>query len=191
MKAFVLVAALFLSNAWAQKEEVHTYKIDAAHTSVVFKINHLGFSNVWGQIPGATGTFTINEAKPEKSTLEVSLDADKVNTHEPKRDKHLKSPDFFNSKQFPKIIFKSKSVKKLDANKYEISGELTMHGATKPLTIVFQRARTGQDPWGNTRTGGETSFKIKRSDFGMNFMIGENQVGDEVEMFVSLEGIRQ
>ena len=188
----ILTAACFLSVfANAQKDESATYKIDASHTAVVFKISHLGFSHTYGQFPDVAGSFTINESKPEKSTLELSMDVDKINTFDAKRDKHLKSPDFFNSKQFPKITFKSKSVKKVSANNYEISGDLTMHGVTKPLTFTFVRSRTGQDPWGNTRTGGDTTFKVKRSDFGMTYMQGENQIGDEVELIVSVEGIRK
>ncbi len=191
MMHMVFVVSFFLALPVFAAEDVQKFKIDESHTSVVFKISHLGFSYTYGQFPGVDGSFTINEAKPEASTLEVNLDVDKITTHNAKRDKHLKSPDFFNSKQFSKITFKSKSVKKTGANKYEISGDLTMHGVTKPLTLTFSRSRTGSDPWGNTRTGGDTSFKVKRSDFGMNFMQGENQVGDEVEIMISLEGIKQ
>ncbi|MCB0411115.1 MAG: YceI family protein, partial [Bdellovibrionales bacterium] len=83
------------------------------------------------------------------------------------------------------------SVKKTSGNDYEVSGKLTMHGVTKPLSFTFHRSRTGKDPWGKTRTGGEADFTIKRSDFGMNYMQGENQLSDEVKVTVSVEGVKQ
>src|SRR6185312_4699589 len=100
------------------------YKVDPAHTSVVFKINHLGFSSLYGHMTVAEGKFTLDEAKPEKSSVELTLNADTVNTFVQKRDDHLKSPDFFNSKQFPTINFKSTAVKKT-GKKYVIAGDLT------------------------------------------------------------------
>lgn len=186
--AFVSILAFGLAAVSAQADN---YKIDGSHTSVVFKINHLGFAHIYGQFADVSGSFVIDEAAPEKSSFDLVIKTDSLITHAPKRDQHLRSPDFFNTKQFPKITYKSKSVKKLDGSKYELTGDFTMLGVTKPLTVVFQRLRTGKDPWGMTRTGGDASFKIKRSDFGMNFMQGENQLADEVEVFVSLEGIKQ
>lgn len=190
MKNLFVLAIGFLvgAAAFAQTEK---YNIDPAHTSVVFKIDHLGFSDVYGMFPGVSGKFEIDEAKPENSKIDIKIKADSVSTHEAKRDKHLKSPDFFNVKQNKEITFKSKSVKKAGDKTYQVTGDLTLNGVTKPLSFEFKRYRTGQDPWGKTRTGGATSFKVKRSDFNMNFMQGENQLGDEVEMIVSLEGVRE
>ncbi|MGZ3724025.1 MAG: YceI family protein, partial [Bdellovibrionales bacterium] len=170
---FATLALAFSVPAFAD-----TYKIDPAHTSIVFKISHLGFSHVYGMIPGAEGKFTIDEAKPEKSSLELTLKADQITTNDKKRDEHLHSPDFFNVKQFPVISFKSKTVKKSGKN-FEIAGDLTMHGVTKPVTFTFNQLATGKDPWGNVRTGGDATFKVKRSDFGMTFMNEPGKVGDE------------
>ena len=188
-----MVGFMVGASAWAaspKKDEVMSFKLDPSHTAIIFKINHLGFSNTYGQFPGTEGTFTINDLKPEKSTLDLMIKTDSVTTLEKKRDEHLRSPDFFNVKQFPAITFKSKSVKKTDATHYEITGDLTLHGVTKPVTFVFNRFKTDKDPWGNLRTGGETSFKIKRTDYNMNFMSEPGKVGDEVEMMISLEGIK-
>jgi len=193
MKAFKLVG-LFLGTLLLSHQvsaEVHKYAIDPSHTSVVFKITHLGFSPVYGQFAKSQGSFTIDEAKPEKSAFDVTVFTDSVNTHEAKRDKHLRSPDFFNSKQNPKITLKSKSVKKTGEDTYDITADLTLNGVTKPVSFAFKRFRTGQDPYGKVRTGGETSFKIKRSEFKMNYMQGENQLSDEVEILIGLEGIRE
>lgn len=185
MKRLALTLVLALSlPAFAD-----SYKIDPAHTSIVFKIKHLDFSHVYGMIPGADGKFTIDEAKPEKSSLEITLKMDQITTHEKKRDEHIKSPDFFNVKQFPTATLKSKSVKKTGDKKYEVSGELTMHGVTKPVTFTFERLGTGKDPWGNVRTGGDVMMKLKRSDFGMNFM-NDGKLGDEVDLMISTEGTK-
>lgn len=188
MRSLIITALIFASSL--SMAEAHKYTVDAVHTAVIFKISHLGFSNTYGRFTGVEGSFTIDEDKPEKSTLEMKIKADSINTDDAKRDKHLKGPDFFNSKQNKFITFNSKSVKKTKDSVYQISGDLTLNGVTRPLTIEFKRSRTGQDPWGKTRTGGDTTFKIKRSDFNMNYMQGENQLGDEVEMIISLEGIR-
>lgn len=186
---WVFLPALILFSAAATGLDV--YKIDPSHTSVVFKVDHLGFSYVYGQFPKVEGEFKVDEKNPAKSSLNVFIDANSITTHDEKRDKHLRSPDFFNVKQYPKITFKSDSVKKVKGDQYEIAGKLTLHGVTKPVKFTFNRARTGKDPWGNTRTGGEAQFIIKRSDFGMNYMQGENQVGDEVALLLSVEGIKQ
>jgi polyisoprenoid-binding protein YceI len=188
MRVILVLAAFLVSLSTSAFAE--NFKIDPAHTAVVFKISHLGFSSVYGMFPGTEGKFSIDDAKPEKSSLELTIKTDTVSTMDKKRDEHLRSPDFFNVKQFPDITFKSKSVKKVDAKHYEISGDLTMHGATKPVAFTFSRFNTGKDPWGNMRTGGETSFKVKRSDYGLTFMNGPGQVGDEVELMISVEGTK-
>lgn len=182
------IVAIFATGAAAELEK---YKIDPAHTSVVFKINHMGFANVYGMFSGVTGTFQVDDAKPENSKIDIKVKADTVLTNEAKRDKHLKSPDFFNVKQNKEIAFKSTSVKKSGDGIYAVTGDLTLNGVTKPVSFDFKRGRTGKDPWGSTKTGGDTSFKVKRSDFGMNFMQGENQLGDEVELMISVEGFRE
>jgi polyisoprenoid-binding protein YceI len=184
VSSFVL---LFSSSLWA---EVSTYKVDATHASIVFRVSHLGFSSVYGMIPGAEGTFKFDDAKPENSSLEVSVKADAINTHDKKRDDHLRGPDFFNVKQFPKITLKSKSVKKIGDKKYEVAADLSMHGETKPVTFVFDLLKVGKDPWGKDRIGGETKFAIKRSDFKMTYMNKPEELGDSVDMIVSLEGVK-
>jgi polyisoprenoid-binding protein YceI len=112
-----------------------------------------------------------------------------VDTAVEKRDTHLKSPDFFNTGEYPTVSFKSKSVKKLNEAVYEVSGDLTLLGKTRPITVEVNATGAGKDPWGNFRRGFETSFSINRSDFGMTFMMGG--VSDEVNLTVSVEGIRQ
>jgi len=185
MRSLVLLAAFVSSAAFAEN-----FNIDPAHTEVVFKVGHMGFSNVIGQFTKVDGKFTLDEKNPGKSSVELTIDADSVSTNNAKRDEHLRSPDFFNVKQFPKITFKSKSVKKTDGNHYEVAGDLTMHGVTKPVSFSFNHMGTGADPMGKVRAGGELMFKVKRSDFGMNFMAGPKAISDEIEVMVDVEGVK-
>lgn len=167
-----------------------TYKLDPGHSSIVFRVKHLDIAYVYGRFNGPTGSFVFDESSPSKSTVEMQAEAKNVDTAVEKRDTHLKSPDFFNAAEHPSVSFKSKSVKKLDDTTYEVSGDLTLLGKTRPITVKAQATGAGKDPWGNYRRGFETSFSIKRSEFGMGFMVGKG-VSDEVNLTVSVEGIRQ
>lgn len=189
MKAFVILASLVLSQF--ASAATSTWEVDSGHASVVFKVNHLGFSNVYGFLPGLEGKITLDEAKPEKSSFDLKIPAvEKISTFNDKRDVHLRGPDFFNTKQFGAMTLKSKSVKK-SGNTFDITADLTMHGVTKPVSFKFTQNKTDKDPWGNIRTGGDTSFKVKRTDFGMTYMSKPGEVGDEVEMMVSLEAVKK
>ena len=177
--------AILSSSAYAAE----TYKLDPGHTSIVFRVKHLGVAYVYGRINGPTGSFTFDESSPSNSAIEVQAEAKNVDTALEKRDTDLKSPDFFNAGEHPLVSFKSKSVKKLSENTYEVSGDLTLLGKTRPIKVEANATGAGKDPWGGFRRGFETSFSIKRSDFGMDFMMGG--VSDEVNLTVSVEGIRQ
>ena len=177
--------AIFSVSAYAAE----TYKLDPAHTSVVFRVKYVGVTYVYGRFNGPTGSFVFDESSPSKSSIEMQVNAKDVDTAVEKRDKHLKSPDFFNAAEYPLVSFKSSSVKKLNTDTYEVSGNITLLGQSRPLSVKVQGTGSGKDPWGNFRRGFETSFTIKRSDFGMNFMLGG--VSDEVVITVSVSGIRQ
>ncbi len=185
--SFLLALCLFSPLSMAEPEK---YTIDPLHSSVVFKIDHLGFSYVYGMFGDISGTAMVDEKNPKNSSLDVTIKTASINTNVDKRDEHLRSPDFFNAKQFPNITFKSESIKKGKGGKYEVTGTFELHGVKKKMTVPLERHRTGKDQDGKTRTGGSADFTVKRSDFGMNFMQGENMVGDVVHLFVSLEAIK-
>ena len=166
-----------------------TYKLDPAHTSIVFRVKHLGIAYVFGRFNGPTGAIVFDETSPSKSAVEMQAETKNVDTAVEKRDNHLRSPDFFNAGEYPLVSFKSKSVKKLSENTYAVSGDLALLGKTRPITVEVHATGAGKDPWGNFRRGFQTSFSIKRSDFGMDFMM--DGVSDEVHLTVSVEGIRQ
>ena len=188
--AGILITAIILSAGFLNPAvAADTYKLDPAHTSVVFRVKHLDVANVYGRFNGPNGSFVFDGASPADSSIEMQVNAQNVDTAVEKRDNHLRSPDFFNAAEYPVIHFKSSEVKKAGSNSYEISGDLTLLGKTRPITVKARQTGEGKDPWGNYRCGFMTSFTVKRSEFGMNFMMGG--VGDDVLLTVSVEGIRQ
>lgn len=183
----IVLVLLAVSSMPAYAAE--TYTLDPAHTSVVYRIKYSGVTFVYGRFNGPTGNFVYDEATPANSSIEMQVDANNIDTAVEKRDNHLKSPDFFNAAEYPLVTFKSTSVKKLSSDTYQVSGDLTLLGKSRQLTVTAKHTGSGKDPWGNFRRGFETSFTIKRSDFGMDFMLGG--VSDEVTITVSVSGIRQ
>lgn len=187
LPAMAGVAMLMLQVG--QVRAADALKVDPTHSFVTFRVQHLGVSHVWGRFDNPTGTIVIDDADPSKSKFEIEVKASSVDTGNEKRDGHLKNADFFNAKQFPAIAFKSTSVKSSGDNKFEVTGDLTLHGVTKPLTVTIERVGAG-DKGGQFgyRAGFDTAFSIKRSDFGMTNMVGP--VGDDVNLWISLEATK-
>jgi len=190
MQARTLVVACGLVGLLAASARAaDNYQVDPVHAAVVFRVKHLGVGYTYGRLNEVGGRLVLDEEDPANCVFEVQAEADSVDTGNAKRDQHLKGPDFFNAKEFPAVTFRSKQVKKADASTYEVAGELTLHGVTKPVTVKLQRVGTGKDPWGGYRTGFEGSLTVKRSDFGMKFM--PEGVGDEVWLLIGFEALRQ
>jgi polyisoprenoid-binding protein YceI len=183
---FLSFAALIVLAAPAVRAD--DYVLDSAHAAVSFQISHLGLSLTHGRFKEMKGSFSIDSTKPAASKFELVVKADSVDTDNAKRDEHLRSPDFFNAKQHPVVSFKSTSVKPAKDG-YEVTGDLTLHGVTKPITVKLMGGKTAEFPKGITRTGYSTAFTIKRSEFGMDKAL--DAVGDDVEISVSFEGTRK
>ena len=166
-----------------------TYNVDTDHTYIMFRVKHLDVGYSYGRFNGPSGTFVFDESLPSNSSIEMQVKTEGVDTNVEKRDNHLRSPDFFNAAEHPVITFKSTSVKKTSSDSYAVAGNLTLLGTTRPISMVARDTGAGKDPWGKYRRGFETTFTIKRSEYGMNFML--NGVSDEVDITVSVEGIRQ
>jgi len=187
MKPLTLVVALVSAFALSANA-ADTFKVDSVHSFVMFSVQHLGIANTYGRFNDITGTVVFDKDNPAKSSVEVSVPIESLDTHNSIRDRSLKSPDFFNAKQFPTMTFKSTKVEG-SGDTLEVSGDLTIRGVTKPLTVDFKKGGEGKGVFGEMRGGGETRFTIKRSDFGMNFQQGA--VGDEVSIILSLEGVKK
>lgn len=188
MKPSKLLLIILLSALALTGRAADTYKVDPVHSSLLFGIMHLGITNVYGRFNDVSGEMVFDKEDPSKSSINLAVKVESIDTHEPKRDQHLKSPDFFNVKQFPTMTFKSTKVE-ANGDDYKITGDFTLRGVTKPITVDFKKGAEAKGMQGEIRTGGEARFMIKRSDFGMNFM--PEAVGDEVKILVSLEGIKQ
>ena len=169
----------------AAKGAAETFSVDQVHSTIIFRINHLGVSEFYGRINSPFGEFTLNPEDPGASSFNVQVKAQNVDTGSSRRDGHLKSADFFNAKQFPDITFKSKSVKKKSGNVYQVTGELTLHGVTKPITVDLEHIGTKNTRMGR-RSGFHTTFSISRSEFGINYM--PQGLGDEITIMIGIEG---
>jgi len=178
-----LVSAFVLSANAAD-----TFKIDPVHTFVLFSVQHLGIANTYGRFNDVSGTVVFDRDTPSKSSVELLVKVESLDTHSEIRERSLKSPDFFDVKQFPTMTFKSTKVEG-SGDTLTVSGDLTIHGVTKPMTVDFKKGGEGKGVFGEMRGGGETHFTIRRSDFGMNFQQGA--IGDEVNIILSLEGIKK
>jgi polyisoprenoid-binding protein YceI len=185
-----MLVAAFSSGSAVRADE---FAIDNSHTSIIFGVSHLGYSITYGRFNKISGAFTLDAKGPEASTFQVAIDVASIDTNDAKRDEHLKGPDFFNSGEFPVISFKSTKVapRKTETGiVLDVTGDLTLHGVTKPVTLELQKLGEGPGPGGNDfRTGFSGTAKLKRSDFGMTNMLGG--VGDEVAVTISIEGIRK
>lgn len=164
------------------------YEVDSVHSSVVFRIRHLGVSYAYGRFNDIRGRFAFDDADPAKSVIDISVKVDSIDTANSDRDKHLKSAEFFNVAEHPTIAFKSVKVEKLADNKYKAAGEMTLRGVTKPLTVELERVGSVDHPKLGVRSGFETVFTIKRGDFGLDAAAG--MLGEEVRLMVSIEGVR-
>jgi len=184
--AALAVAVALASPALA----ADTYQFDKAHTTVGFQVRHI-FTMLGGKFQDFSGTIKVDRAKPESSSVEFTIQAASIFTNEPKRDEHLKSPDFFDVASHPTITFKSTSMKPGANNVYQVTGDLTMRGVTKSITIPVTFLGEGKDPWGNEKIGFETSTTLNRKDYGINWNKTLDQggvlVGDEVKVQVSVE----
>ena len=190
MKRSMIAVFVLVLGALTATVRAAEYQIDPVHTSLIYRIKHLNASWSYGRFNGTTGTFSYDPSAPEKASFEISVDVNNIDSGNEKRDTHLKSPDFFNLKQYPTIHFKSTSVKKSDQEgNLEVTGDLTLHGVTKPVTITLTHVGIGRGMGGETRAGFEGTLTFKRSDFDMKGLA--EAVGDDVTLIVSLEGIEK
>jgi polyisoprenoid-binding protein YceI len=188
----LVLAATVVSGSWLSAtlaKAADSYQADTTHSSVVFRVKHMNTSYAWGRFNDLTGSFVLDDQDPAQSQFEFQVEAASIDTGQAKRDQHLKSPDFFNAVQFPTIAFKSKTVASAGPSTFEVTGDLTLHGVTRPLTLKVVRTGAGMGPTGKPIAGIETSFAIRRSDFQMTKMVGP--VSDGVWVNVSVEGVKQ
>ncbi|HEY4788991.1 MAG TPA: YceI family protein [Bacteroidales bacterium] len=171
------------------------WAIDPAHTEIQFKVKHLVISTVSGKFEKFDGAVYASSNDFSDAEVEFSADVNSVNTGQADRDGHLKSPDFFDVANHPKITFKSTGVKKTGDSEYQMTGDLTIRGITKPVQLTVEHGGTTKDPWGNTKAGFEITGKINRKDFGLTWSAvtetGGLVVADEVKLQMAVELAKQ
>jgi polyisoprenoid-binding protein YceI len=189
------ILGLALALAAAPLAFAQTYTIDGSHSKAQFSVRHMMVSNVRGEFSKIKGTVSYDEKNPAATRIEATIDVASINTGEPKRDEHLKSPDFFDVAKYPTITFISKSARKT-ANGLAVTGDLTIHGVTKEVVLQVEGPSPEvRDPWGNLRRGATATTKINRKDFGLTWNAaletGGVVVGDEVSITIDVEAVRQ
>ncbi len=184
-----LVALTLTTLLLATPVTAADYSVDAVHSSALFKVTHLGTSNFYGMFKEMEGTIVYDDANPAGSSIEITIAAESVDTRSENRDNHVKSPDFLNAKQFPKITFKSTSVKAAGGG-LEVTGDLTLLGVTKPVTAKVVKTGEGKNPRsGAELIGFEATFSVDRTAHDMNFMAGP--LGETIDFTLAVEAIKQ
>lgn len=182
---FVALAGLLATAGTAVAAPV-TYKLDPTHTDVLFTWNHFGYSNPSANLNNADGTVVYDEKDPSKSSVEVTLPLSGLDTFVPKLDEHLKSKDFLDAAQFPNITFKSTKVAGAGKGKLKVTGDLTVHGVTKPVTLDVTVNKVGDHPMLKVPAAGfDAVTTIKRSDFGVGAYVPN--VSDEIKIRITTE----
>jgi len=167
------------------------YVIDTekAHAFIQFRIKHLGYSWLLGRFNDFDGSFSYDEADPAASRVEVTIRTASIDSNHAERDKHLRGKDFLEVDKFPQATFVSSGFKENDDKTAALTGKLTLHGVTRPVTIDVKPVGHGPDPWGGKRRGFEGTTSLKLADYNIDFDLGP--AAREVELFLSVEGIEQ
>jgi polyisoprenoid-binding protein YceI len=184
LSTILAVSSILSASGYALADD---YVVDPVHSGVTFRISHLNLSHVHGRFNNFSGSFTIDSSDPAKSSFKLNIKSASVDTNNAGRDNHLRGPDFFNARQFPAITFASTSVKPIEGG-LEVTGDLTMHGETKPVTFTLKGGRMAEFQ-GAQRTGFSTELMLKRSDFGISKF--PTMLGDDVFVSIGLEAAKK
>jgi len=193
MRKLIVAAALVLAPSLAQAAQ---WEIDPVHSTVNFTVKHMMVSNVRGQFTKLNGMASWDKPDGSDAKIEVTIDANSIDTREPKRDAHLKSPDFLDAAKFPTLTFKSKKVEPSKTPGHlALTGELTIHGVTKEVTFDVVGPTPEQKAFGQVRVGADATTKINRKDFGLNWNktieAGGLLVGNEVTIEIAVEMVKK
>jgi polyisoprenoid-binding protein YceI len=171
-----------------------TWSVDPKHSKVGFAVKHMGIATVRGEFKDFTGTLEIGE---DLATAKAygTVKVETVDTNEPQRDDHLRSPDFFDAAQYPELTFESTVVEALDDEEFRITGKLTIHGVTNEIVLHAEFQGADTDPWGNERVGLEITGQLLRGDYGMKFNqalgSGNMLVADKVKLALDISAVKQ
>jgi polyisoprenoid-binding protein YceI len=193
--SLVIVQLLKLLRKYNLLREVipMAWNIDATHSHVTFSIRHMVVSTVKGRFNVLSGALEIDTANPANSWVQAEVDVASIDTGDTNRDNHLRAPDFFDVEKYPKMTFKSTKVEPVGENEYQVTGDLTLHGVTKPVVFDVEYSGEVKDPYGFRRAGFNAKTKINRKEWGLTWHAlleaGGAMVGDEVKIEVDLEAV--
>jgi polyisoprenoid-binding protein YceI len=189
----MLLCAFSLTSLITLPAMAADYVIDTEgmHAFVQFRVKHLGYSWLYGRFDDFSGKFTYDEKNPEKNGVSVTVDTASVNTNHAERDKHIRGKDFLEVEKYPQAKFVSTKYEKTGEVTGELTGDLTLHGKTQPVTIAVTHIGGGKDPWGGFRDGFEGRATIEPADFGIPMAEKLGPVSAEVELILTVEGVRQ
>jgi polyisoprenoid-binding protein YceI len=184
------------SNAQAAASAAQAWDIDPSHSSANFKVRHLMVSHVRGELGPISGAVWIDDQDVTRSRIDVSIDARKIATRDDKRDEHLRSADFLDVANHPTVTFKSTRVERAGSDELRVTGDLTIRGTTRPVTLTVESlAPAVSDPWGNTKRGAAAHTKIHRKDWGLAWNVGLEAggvvVGEEVAIEIEVELLKR
>jgi polyisoprenoid-binding protein YceI len=188
----VIIASLAAALSLPAVAGASTWQVDPNHSSAQFAVRHLGLSTVRGAFTKVTGKADLDDKDVTKSSVEVTIDTNSVDTRVPNRDNDLRSDHFFDVAKYPTITFKSKKVEQVAPGKLKITGDLTIHGTTKEVVLdVDGPTAPVKDPWGNQRIAASATTKINRQDYGVKWNAtmdnGGVVVGDDVDITIDVE----
>jgi polyisoprenoid-binding protein YceI len=173
---------------------VRTYQIDKTHSEVAFRVRHL-LTKVRGRFTDFDGSLDYNAAEPEQSAVRFTARTASIDTSEPKRDEHLRSADFFDADVHPQLTFVSRRITRRGEETFDVEGDLSIHGVTRPVVLPVTLLGTARDPWGNDRLGLEAETTINRKDYGLNWNAaletGGFLVGDDVTIHLQIQAVGQ
>lgn len=191
--ALLALAALVMAHARPARAEMAVYTLDPEHISISFFTHHLGFADVAGMFLEAVGSFRYDEATQRLEDLRVIIQTDSVFTNHEARDEHLRSAEFLDVEEYPEMIFVGRSAEPLTATTGRVTGDLTLLGVTRPVTLDVTLNKAGRYPFLDEHyaIGVDATGAFRRSDFGMTYGLTDNWVGDEIRLVIGFEAIRR
>ena len=194
MKCILLATTLLISGLTSFSQAAK-WAYDASHAKIGFSISHFGISETEGKFTKFDGTVLSDRPDFSDARIDFTIDVNSINTEDAKRDTHLRSADFFDVAKYPQIVFKSKSLKPVGNNKYKLTGDFTMHGITREITLDVAYRGTVIDPYKNTKAGFKISGAIDRTKYGLTWngtlAAGELLVGNEVMLDINIELLKK
>jgi polyisoprenoid-binding protein YceI len=172
----------------------NTWALDAAHSGIAFSVRHMVVAKVRGRFAAWSGSVELDESDLARSRVEVEIDASSIDTGVEQRDQHLRSADFLDVEQFPTLRFQSKRIENVRGDRFDVIGDLTLHGQTREVTLAVERGGQAKDPWGNQRAGFSATTSILRSDFGLTWNqaleTGGVLVADRIDIELDLQAVQ-